>query len=246
MIALLLLSLYAPQRPPAAPASARPAQSAADAKIKVLVVTGGHGFQAQPFFQMFDENAQIVYTAATQTAAAEAYDRDDLFSYDVVVLYDSPSEITDAQKARFRGLFQRGIGLVVLHHALLSYQKWPEYERVAGAKYLLDDEKVGEKVVTPESTYQPSVDIPVKIAAPDHPITLGLHGFTLHDELYHRLRLRPDIKPLLSAGNEPLAWTRTQGKSRVVATVLGHGRGSFEDPSFREILARSIRWAARR
>jgi acetyl esterase/lipase/type 1 glutamine amidotransferase len=215
-------------------------------KLKVLVVTGGHGFQPQAFWKMFDDDAGITYTAAVQSKAAEVYDRADLLGYDVVVLYDSPSEITPAQQTRFRALFERGVGLVILHHALLSYQRWPEYERVAGGKYLLDDEKAGDQVITPESTYQPSVDIPVKIVARDHPITAGLSDFTLRDELYHRLRLQPDLTALLEAGGEPLLWTRTQGKSRVVATVLGHGRGSFEDPNFLKLLARSIRWAARR
>jgi len=36
------------------------------AKIKVLVVTGGHGFAKEPFFQMFKDNAEIAFTAAEQ------------------------------------------------------------------------------------------------------------------------------------------------------------------------------------
>jgi type 1 glutamine amidotransferase len=233
--ALLLLGLLLAHDGGAAPAR----------KLKVLVVTGGHGFQAPPFFKMFDDDRGIEYTAAKQDKAAEAYDRPDLYQYDVVVLYDSPSEITEPQKARLRGLFERGIGLVVLHHALLSYQKWPEYERYAGAKYLLDDEKVGDKVVTPESTYQPTAEIPARIVG-RHPVTDGLGDFTLRDELYHRLRLQPDITPLVTCAGEPLVWTRSQGRSRVVATVLGHGRGSYEDPHFLRLLAQSLRWAARR
>ena len=69
----------------------------ADHKIKVLVLTGGHGFRAEPFFQMFQDNPEITFTAAAQgTNSATAYDREDLFTYDVVVLYDSPGVITAA------------------------------------------------------------------------------------------------------------------------------------------------------
>jgi type 1 glutamine amidotransferase len=235
MHALLLLSLLAGHPDAGAPAAP---------KLKVLVITGGHGFQAPPFFKMFDDDPGIAYTAATQAKAAEAYERPDLYDQDVVVLYDSPSEITDAQKARLRGLFERGIGLVVLHHAFLSYQKWPEYERLVGAKYLLDDEKVGDRVVTKESTYQPVADIPAKIVA-RHPVTAGLGDFALRDELYHGLRLQRDITPLVTTGGEPLVWIRSQGKSRIVGTILGHGRGSYEDAHFLKLLAQSIRWAAR-
>jgi type 1 glutamine amidotransferase len=213
--------------------------------LKVLVVTGGHGFQAAPFFKMFEDDAGISYTATKQEKAAESYDRADLYSYDVVVLYDSPSNITETQQARFRGLFERGIGVVVMHHALLSYQKWPEFERVAGAKYLLDDERVGDLVV-PESTYQGNVDIAVKLAAKPHLVTAGLHDFTLHDELYRRMRMGQDITILAGTDAEPLVWVRTEGKSRIVGTSLGHGVGSFDDPNFRTLLARSIRWVAKR
>src|SRR4051812_44071326 len=60
-------------------------------KIKLLVVTGGHAFQAGPFFKMFADNPEVATTAASQGQAAEAYDRADLFAYDVVVLYDAAS-----------------------------------------------------------------------------------------------------------------------------------------------------------
>jgi uncharacterized protein len=55
-----------------------------------------------------------------------SFERDDLLTYNVVVLYDMPAEITDTQRARFKSLFDHGIGLVVLHHALVSYQQWPD------------------------------------------------------------------------------------------------------------------------
>src|ERR1700753_3025599 len=87
------------------------------AKIKVLVVTGGHQFRTNAFFQMLSDNAEITYTHATQEKAAEAYDRDDLSTYNVVLLYDSPTQMTEAQRANFLALFDKGIGVVVLHHA---------------------------------------------------------------------------------------------------------------------------------
>ena len=105
---------------------------------------------------------------------------------------------------------------------------------------------MGDEVIVAQATYEPSVDIPVRVAAKAHPITAGLTDFTLHDELYHHLRMQPDVNVLLTAGAEPLLWTRTQGKSRVVATILGHGRGSYEDARFLKLLSQSIRWAARR
>src|SRR5207302_887824 len=100
---------------------------AADAaKTKVLLITGGHGFEREPFLKVFSDNPKISVTHAEHAkGTTDAWDRPDLYDYDVVVLYDMPKEISDAEKKRFEGLFEKGIGLLVLHHALVSYQHWP-------------------------------------------------------------------------------------------------------------------------
>lgn len=217
-----------------------PAQHA-DKKIKVLVLTGGHGFKAGPFFEMFSNNPEITFTADKQVKAAEGYDRDDLFSYDVVVLYDSPSNITDTQKARFLELFNRGIGVVVLHHAYLSYPMWTEYERIAGGKYVYLEEQMTNGITS--STYKGGVNIPVTVVG-RHPITSGLHDFVLHDELYYNMHMAGNSKPLLKTGDEWLAWYRTEKKSRVFGTILGHG--CYADENFQKLIAQGIRWTAKR
>jgi uncharacterized protein len=217
-------------------------QNHADRKIKVLVLTGGHGFKAEPFFKMFSDNPEITFTAAQQVKAAEGYDRDDLFTYDVVVLYDSPSIITDAQKARFLALFDQGIGVVVLHHAYLSYPMWGEYARIAGGKYVYTQEQLDSGLTS--STYKGNVDIPVTVVAKNHPVTAGLHDFVLHDELYSNMHMAGNATPLLMDGDEWLAWYRIEKRSRVVGTILGHG--CYADPNYRKFLAQSIRWAAKR
>jgi uncharacterized protein len=216
--------------------------SRANGKIKVLVLTGGHEFKAEPFFKMFKDNPEITYTAATQGKTAEAYDREDLFSYDVVVLYDSPSNLTDGQAAKFLALFDRGIGVVVLHHAYLSYPMWSEFERIAGGKYVYLEAQMTNGVTS--STYKGDVDIPVTVVAKKHPVTAGLQDFILRDELYRNMHMRGNVTPLLKTGDELLAWTRVEKKSRVVGIIVGHG--CYEDPNFLKLLSQSIRWTAKR
>jgi type 1 glutamine amidotransferase len=236
---LLIASFTGSAAEPAAPI---------EGKIKVLVLTGGHGFKAEPFFKIFQDNTEIAFTTASHglvpTQTATAYEREDLFSYDVVVLYDAPSLITDAQKARFLALFERGIGVVVLHHAYLAYPLWSEYERIAGGKYVYVSEQMKEGITSSNYT-RGMVDIPVTIAAP-HPVTAGLQDFVLSDELYTNMHMVGTVTPLLKNGDQLLAWTRTEGKSRVVGTILGHGPSAYENPNFRKFLAQSIRWVARR
>jgi type 1 glutamine amidotransferase len=54
------------------------------------------------------------------------------------------------------------------------------------------------------------------------------------------------VNPLLKTGDELLAWTRMEKKSRVVGMIIGHGPTAYENPNFLRLLAQSIRWAAQR
>ncbi|MDB6065181.1 MAG: hypothetical protein JWR26_1389 [Pedosphaera sp.] len=218
-------------------------------KLKVLLITGGHPFETNDFYKVFEGNSQITVTHASNNRTnAPAYEREDLLSYDVVVLYDMPLTITEAQKAKFLSLFDKGVGLVVLHHALVSYQHWPEYERIIGGRYPEADGRSG--AVTPENGYQHDVEVPVEIVAKEHPITAGLKDFTIHDEIYWGFRVEPDVTPLITTSQpksgKPLGWYRTEKKSRVVYLQLGHDHQAYENPGYRELVARSVRWAAGR
>src|SRR5215213_8653665 len=99
------------------------ADSQPTARLKVLVVTGGHGYEKVPFQTMFNEDPNIRATFDEHRSTnATVFEREDFFEQDVVVLYDIRRTITEAQKTRFESLFEKGIGLVVLHHAIVSYQ----------------------------------------------------------------------------------------------------------------------------
>jgi type 1 glutamine amidotransferase len=216
------------------------------AKLKVLVVTGGHGFQREDFFKVFQQNTNITFTEAKQGKTSEAYDREDLLTHDAIVLYDMVQNITDAQKAKFLALFDQGVGLVVMHHALVSYQGWPEFERIIGGTYPEPQDKKGK--VTPELGYEHDVQVPVQILAKNHPATAGLSDFTIHDEIYWGFRTRPDVTPLITTthpkSGKPLMWTRTEKKSRVVYLQLGHGPEAFANPNYRRLVTQSIQFVA--
>ena len=213
---------------------------------RVLVIHGGHGFEKKPFFDMFDQNTNIVsFTQVMHTKdTSDAYDQSNLYEFDVVVLYDMVQNITEEQKKRFLGLFERGIGLVVLHHAIVNYQSWPEYERIIGGTYPEPQDKRGH--VTEQLGYEHDVDIPVKIITKNHPVTAGLTDFDLNDEIYWGYRTTSDVAPLLTTthrkSGKPLAWARTEGKSRVVYIQLGHGRTAFKDPNYQKLLSQAITW----
>jgi type 1 glutamine amidotransferase len=222
---------------------------AADARIKVMLVTGGHGFATNQFLRVFEENPAITFIHVVQAkTSSTAYDREDLLSYDCLVLYDMVQNITDAQKTRFLSLFDKGVGLMVTHHALVSYQAWPEFERIIGGTYPEPQDKKGK--VTPELGYEHDVEVPVVIEPREHPITAGLKDFTITDEIYWGFRTTRDALPLITTtqpkSGKPLAWYRTEKNSRVVYLQLGHGPSAYNDANYRKLLGQSIRWAARK
>lgn len=220
----------------------------AEAKLKVLVVWGGHGFNQPAFWQMFKDNPDIAYTEVKHDKTSEVYDRDDLLAYDVVVLYDFWQKITDAQKEKFLSLFEKGTGLVVLHHALANYQDWPAFEQAVGGKFLMrDEERNGVKV--PKSGTGGG-DLNIHVVSKDHPITKDMEDFKFSDEYYNRCIVSKEVTLLLTTDcpkNQPeVAWCREQGKSRVVYIMSGHDQKVYNDPNYRKVLANAIKWAARK
>jgi len=217
-------------------------------KLKVLVVTGGHDYEEKQFDEMFLADKGIEYhheahPKALETIAAGAA------AFDVIVLYDMYQPITEAQKAAFANTIRDGKGLVVLHHALGSFQAWPEYCGLIGGRFFIDEHVEGG-VKKPSSTYKHDVDIPVEIADPDHFITKGLKDFTIHDETYNGFAVEPGVHVLLKtkqADSGPvLAWTKPYGKARVALLQLGHDHWAYENESYRTLVSRAIRWVARR
>lgn len=218
-------------------------------KTRVLLITGGHGFQKDPFYKLFADNPDIVVTRAEHEtkAGATAYERADLYEFDVVVAYDMTAKSTAAQRAKFKGLFERGIGYVALHHALMSFEDWPEYGRILGGHY--PKPAKGKPQVTDAVGYQHDVEMNVTVSDATHPIVAGLKDFLIKDEIYWGTTTANDIRPFLRTTHpksmNPIGWTRTEGKARIAFLQLGHDRNAFENESFRKLVAQTIRWAAR-
>lgn len=223
------------------------ARASGGPKTRVLLITGGHKFEREPFLRVFQADPALDITHLEHTGeSADAWLRADLEGADAVVLYDMPREIDDAQKARFLSLFERGVGLLVLHHALVSFQRWPEYERIIGGRYV--DAAKGGDPSRAASGYQHDVSIPVQRAT-QHPVSAGLEDFTIQDEIYWSFHVASDVVPLLrtshpKSGN-PIAWARTEGKSKVVYLLLGHGPSAYEHPSYRRLVGNAIRFVAK-
>jgi len=224
-------------------------EKAAD-KVNIVVVTGGHGFQQGPFLAMFKafESEGIAFTHAPQKDHSELFEDISEWKYDVIVLYNMTQKISEKRKKNFMTLLEKGVGVVVLHHALGAWQDWPDYaQRIAGGKfYLKPTEENGVK--RPKSGWKHGVDYTVHIEDPNHPITRGMKDFKIHDETYCRYSVSPKAK-IITTTDEPtsekaIGWTLGCGKARTCFIINGHDGKAYENPNYRQLVSNAIRWAA--
>ncbi|MBN2513554.1 MAG: ThuA domain-containing protein, partial [Sedimentisphaerales bacterium] len=103
--------------------------------ISVVVVTGGHGYEKQPFVRMFEQMEGLQCHQVELTDDSELFEDISNWDYDVIVFYNMTQKISPERRENFLTLLDRGVGVVALHHSLVSFQDWPEYKKIIGAKY---------------------------------------------------------------------------------------------------------------
>ena len=203
--------------------------------IHALVITGGHGFQEEPFWEMFDSFENFSYDAATFPEAFKYLSIEGVKDYDTLVFYDMWQEITLEQQAAYQDLLNHGKPIVYLHHALISFQDWPEFRNVVGGYW-----KPGE------GTYKHDVQFTVEIAEPSHPVTKGLSDFEILDETYGNFSVDSDVHVLLKADHPDsgpvIGWAKMYKNTPLVYIQLGHDGLAYENPNYRKLVDQSIRW----
>ena len=224
--------------------------AAGSKKLRVLVITGGHGYDKKTFGQSFDGLADVdlkIHDGGKKGTSSLFDDVSD-WQYDVMVLYNFRQKIDEKQRKGFLSLLERGVGLVSMHHAIAAYPDWREYEKIIGATYVLKEQvRDGVKYLRPK--WKHGVDMKIHVENDTHAITKGVGDFEIHDESYKLWIYHEGNKLLLSTdnplNNTQIAWTRTHGKARVFYIQLGHGSGAYANKNFQKIVARGIRWAGK-
>lgn len=186
-----------------------------------------------------------------------------LSAYQVLVLdYNGPRWGAATERA-VENFVRSGGGLVPVHAASYAFvglpvlgeghvrtsilePPWPEYAELIGGHFSQEAPPTGHGE---RHTFR------VTFVDRDHPVTRGLQeSFLTNDELYHRMRMKPQARVLATAFDdpkfggtgreEPVLWTVAYGKGRVFHTVLGHDVAAMREPGFRLTFARGVEWAA--
>jgi type 1 glutamine amidotransferase len=218
-------------------------------QLEVVVITGGHGFEHDPFFKIFDDIKEVHYTESVQKDQSELFEDIQGWDYDVLVFYNMGQEISPKRCKNFLKLLDQGVGVVVLHHTVCAYQEWPEFKKITGTKYYLKEATEGG-VPQKAGTYQHDLDMNVHVADKNHPITQGMSDFAIHDEAYKNCWFDKDNHVLLTTdhatSDQTIGWVREYGKSRVCTIQLGHDSKAYENSNYRQLIKRAILWSAGR
>lgn len=215
------------------------------AATRVLIVTGGHEYDTTAFNAMWNSFPEVEYTVRSQAYGHEVFENVTGWDYDVLVFYNHQNpgtRLTETHKNNYQTLIGKGVGMLVLHHAVAAYPHWPEFEALAGVKY-----RSASYYTDTLSEYKMPVSIPCSLAESTHPLAGAVtSSFSVSDEMYFKMRFATDNRTLLAtsyAGAQgPVAWTRKRGNSRVFTTTLGHGSSIFSSAPFRKMLEQAVAW----
>jgi len=220
--------------------------NAASGPIRILVITGGHGYKTEQFNQMLGSmEPQITYRIAELPEAYEMFKPANRDKYDVLVFYHMWQNITEEQKVLFAGCIKDGKPVVALHHSICAYDDWPEYWNIIGGKYFHKPTTFKGRNFE-ACSYIHDLHFNVRIADKKHPVTKGLNDFPIFDETYKGYYVADDVTPLLtteeSSSTPTIGWAKEYGKSRIVVLQSGHDVPTFENPDFRKLLKQAVEW----
>lgn len=214
-------------------------------KIKLAVIVGGHPYDVPAFRALWNGLGKCdVYIQDLDNWAASK--SDGVYAmYDAFLFYnmnywgvlsvrdDMDKRITDA----LADLGETGQGIVVLHHALLSFTEMKAYSDMCD---------VGNRKIRKFGM----ADLHTHVAVTDHPITKGIRDWNMQDEYFEIDSPRTENTVLLTTDHPEstpqLAWVREHKKARVFCYQSGHGPTAYTNRTYREVLMRGISWAAGR
>lgn len=210
--------------------------------VKVMLVTGGHSFDTVHFLAMFDSMNGIEYSHYNQPEANSLIAEGKTGNFDVLVFYDMWKDLSETEKEAYLNLTRQGKPFLFLHHALVSYQHWPEFENLLGGRYV-ENPSLNE---TRQSTYVHDVWINIEIIDTSHPVTEGMDDFRIFDEVYGNYKVLQGVKPLLKTDHPKstsvIGWENRFNASSIIYLQPGHDKNTYESEDYRRLIEQAIKY----
>lgn len=216
--------------------------------LKILVITGTHDYNKDAFNRMIESfqgmECSIMEMGSTPGSLFEQVED---FPYDAILMYNFHQTLSPRQQENFKDILGKGVGLSIVHHALIGFPAWIGYEDIIGATYVAEEQTRGTKHYQ-RPTWKHGVDIKIKVEDEKHPICSGIPDFIIRDETYKNWVYHEGNHLLLSTDNElsnpQIAWTRQAYGTRIFCIQLGHDEHAFQNDNYRKILKQGIEWTA--
>ena len=213
---------------------------------EIMIITGGYKFEPS-FYQIFDSYHDVAYDTISQPAFNQFLTSQTLDGYDALVFYDMWQEISETEKNAYLKLLEQGMGMIFLHHSLVSYQHWDEFQKIIGGKYIELEYNTDPNITG--SSYNEDITLEIKIVEKNHPVTEGIADFSIFDEGYQDIEVLAGIDPLLSTTHPDctpvVAWANQFKNSKIIYILLGHGQHAHEDANYRKLIRNAISWVSK-
>jgi uncharacterized protein len=194
---------------------------------KVLVVTGGHPFELEPFLDVFRTWPDLDWTHVAVPEAQECFRQELSGTWDAIVCYDmqgiefrkpDPPAFQQPPRQYAAGLcamLDAGQGVVFLHHALSAWPAWDLWAEIVGGRWhylpgVLDGKE------WPASGYTREVEHRIEPVLAGHPLCAGLEdGLVIVDEVYLHPVLLDRVTPVLRTTHDMQAASFFSGEHAV-------------------------------
>lgn len=198
---------------------------------EILLITGGQ-IAAHDYDQSSTILAGILQRNGLSVQATHSADAvHDLSGYAALVLFTDGDFFDERGLASIISFVRNGGGLVSLHTTAGTNKSSEAFGKLIGSRIL------GGAVLEHNAI----------VADPEHPIMHRISDFRIDDEI-HDLEPLSDFRTLITAWwngkKQPLAYVKHDGAGRVVHLATGHSIKGVSHPTWQQIFARSVRYAA--
>ncbi len=219
-------------------------------KIKILIISGSGNHlwkKTTPLLVRFFDETSLFATSVTEkpdTLSYKSLKKFDLIISNASTLPDGKTRMSSVWETDFEKYVNEGGGALFLHSGASAYEGWDAYRRIGIGRW-------GK-----ETFHDAPIVARVDGFDQKHPITKGLKGFQIMDEIWEKTELYSGAKAIgsLTAINskdghpidEPAIFVNQTGKGRSFFTILGHDERALVNSGLKAILLRAAQWCAGR
>jgi type 1 glutamine amidotransferase len=218
--------------------------------IKVLILSGSNNHEwkrTTPLLNRILDEANLFVTEVTEkpdTMTYATWKKYDLVLCNANTWPDNVTRLNTQWENDFTRYIREGGGSLFFHASASSFYGWDDYRKIGIGRW-------GK-----ETFHNAPVVARLYNLDQKHPVTKGLKGFQIMDEVWEKTELYEGAKAIgsLRATNakdghpvdEPAIFVNQTGKGRSFFTILGHDERALVNSGLRSLIVRAAQWCAGR